>query len=632
MGDFSGTSSRSSSSSVFASPDIATLVANFPPLSISDSGRPVVVRSFTGTNLKSSNEVIARFKQLVETSDKRILKGDLSSVLGIERNSENIVLEQLHPQLYYSRDGRSIIPHPLVETIAGQLKSSGSQTCVDLHAFGISQDIGIESLNRMIEVYTGKDWPRVIIDVDETSFLCSYEFAENVKIHIINAIADVGSDICDLSEVVGPGVPGPIIVALATEATSGKAGEVRLAGDHVVYIPEGLSGKAAMHMNQLYGERSAGLVSELHANGYCMIHEAAEASHGGPRGDTRVENTVIEQYGSTSNGQIHIIDLTTEVAKPGKISNRSAPAHSTKLLVEDEVLKAEMAALGAAVETRTEALWRKEPASATPSNAIRLLQPSDYPIPHKEELAKSLVRSQLHAEVLESVSADRLSELEGDRSEKFVELIEAMLWGPLHLYAAGVLASKDPTLQQNLEAFVIDHFKREVVPHTFNDAKNQGLLNDRTKKRECDKLQQDVEKARNFEELQKAVAKFGRKLHIATPGEDLVVKTKHKAITQAVRSMQKLNRGSDILQNLIWVLLATSGPGLFMSSGKDTSRMIRQYDTIGDTEVTGMLNIWRDKLKGGMEDEEDIRQMKELASAALEEWEEGERVKPYSGT
>lgn len=63
-----------------------------------------------------------------------------------------------------------------------------------------------------------------------------------------------------------------------------------------------------------------------------------------------------------------------------------------------------------------------------------------------------------------------------------------------------------------------------------------------------------------------------------------------------------------MLQNLIWVLLATTGPGLFISSGKDTSRMIKHYELVcEDTEVAGMLAIWRNKLKARAQDTEDIR-------------------------
>ena len=70
-----------------------------------------------------------------------------------------------------------------------------------------------------------------------------------------------------------------------------------------------------------------------------------------------------------------------------------------------------------------------------------------------------------------------------------------------------------------------------------------------------------------------------------------------------------------------------------MSSGKDTSRMIKHYDSIcDDPEVAGLLAIWRNKLKSGTEDPEDIRQMKELAKAAVEEWTEEERRRPYVGT
>jgi len=83
--------------------------------------------------------------------------------------------------------------------------------------------------------------------------------------------------------------------------------------------------------------------------------------------------------------------------------------------------------------------------------------------------------------------------------------------------------------------------------------------------------------------------------------------------------MRKLPRASDILQNLVWVLLACATNGLYMSAGKDTTRMIRQYQAISDDVETAMkLSTWRDALKADKGDAEMVREMRSMAEEAVD--------------
>lgn len=261
--------------SIFAPADIEKLVANFPPLSISENGRPPVIRTLSRNNLRGSSEVLAYFKALVERHDQRISRSNLTSVLGIEPGSEAVILDQLDSQLYYSTDDQIIIPHPLIEGIAQILKDRALRQAVDLHAFAREQDIGFRSLDRLIETYTGSDWPRVIIDVDATSFLCTHAYSEDVKTHISNAVSDTGDQICNLSQVVGDGVPGPVVVALATEVTASRGGTVRFSGEHVSYTPQGYDAAAAQQAEQARHQRIAEYLQQLVSYGYCIVREPA---------------------------------------------------------------------------------------------------------------------------------------------------------------------------------------------------------------------------------------------------------------------------------------------------------------------------------------------------------------------
>lgn len=204
----------------------STLVSNFAPLTFTEQ-RPTVLRSYSGEHWMSSGEVISRFKRLIETQHFRIEKSTLNSLLGVDPTSEEALLKPLEAQLYLSSDGRYIITWPELETIAQILKVDATRNPVDLHAFATQHDIAWNSLQKMIETYAGKDWPRVILDVDDWSFLVSHEQVEAIKSQLTAAMTAAGSEICDLTAAVSPEIPSPVVIALATEASFGTHSEIR---------------------------------------------------------------------------------------------------------------------------------------------------------------------------------------------------------------------------------------------------------------------------------------------------------------------------------------------------------------------------------------------------------------------
>ena len=67
---------------IFASPDIASIVAAFPPPEPT-KGQASLVRSTSGEKLYNSQKVLARFESLLEASKDRIPISNLASILGI---------------------------------------------------------------------------------------------------------------------------------------------------------------------------------------------------------------------------------------------------------------------------------------------------------------------------------------------------------------------------------------------------------------------------------------------------------------------------------------------------------------------------------------------------------------------
>lgn len=423
-------------------------------------------KSSTENPAATTSQADERLRHLLDHEIFRIDRNSLPALLEFDVETVEQTLHRLRPQLCFSRDERFIVPANQTNDIASKLKEEASRIPVDLHAFAAEQDIAIDSLNNLIEARANGDWPRVIIDVDHHSYLCSHAFADGIKTRVVEVVTKSGSGTRDLTSAVGHGVPSAILVALATEAISGQGGDVRYAGDHVVFVP------------------------------------------------------------------------------------------SCSCCAED-----------------------------------------------KQRQQNQKEEQEAHG--------------------RYGQLLEEQLWCPLHLYAAGIIETQDPTLKQDLEEAATAHFCQTLIPHASASAGNQNLLHNPQRQQVNDQLIKAQSNIRTFSQLQTTIASLGSHLNLQPPDEDLVLQTKSRMLTNTAQSVQQMSRGTDILQNLIWILLATSGPGLFMSSVKYTSKMIKQYDTVGDdSEVAGMLNIWWDKIRDGATDGEDLRQMKELAKDAVDAWRE----------
>ena len=201
---------------------------------------------------------------------------------------------------------------------------------------------------------------------------------------------------------------------------------------------------------------------------------------------------------------------------------------------------------------------------------------------------------------------------------------------PLHLYAAAVYS--DTTLKEHQQIHLAEYFGREIIPQFWKTAQQEGLrqdgpsTNSKTRVKDTEKLidvtspsQNSTRAPRTLRDVQAEVSKFTKKQKISVPDEEQIAQVKRDALKQNGASIRAMTRGSDILQNLIWILLAQASEGLYRSSGKDTSRMIDQYKLVGDEGAWKRLVRWRDRLKSQQAGEVDVREMKVLAVKVLED-------------
>ncbi|SMR64536.1 unnamed protein product [Zymoseptoria tritici ST99CH_3D1] len=599
---------------IFAEEDIESLIRHFPPLTLEKNDRPCLVTSHSGNNLVSLAQTLSRFEVLLGQQHDRIDKADLANLLGIEQGSEQLILGETSVFIYLSGDGRSIIPIPLADEIHEELKDRARKSFVNVHAFAAEFDIRSEGIQRWITFDASKKWRT--FTVDDKAFLCYRSFNDSIESRIRKSIDTAGSDICDLTDVFDDEVQTPILRDLAEASTKGREGDIFSEQGHVVWIPTDYSNVVEERAKTAQLAHIQQMASDLEESHYCMI-EARTSSSSSPGSTIEPGLEVLEQEVRKvfqrwhhDSAQLHTVMLNNDRNKPSRSSN----ATRSRILVDSVVLEHELKELKASAVASTEVQFRRGESSDYAGMVIdQLLKECEGSKPLLSLLLRSELAQEIH--LAAEMELERLMSLE---REKLAQMFEARLVLPFQLYTIGISTIKDPTLKQHLEDFLYEHFRREVVPQTIKGAQDQKALREKSSQREVEKLRQAIVDAKSFTALQSSISKFSKKIKIPSPSDEVLHTAKVRSLHQALKSMRQMTRGSDVLQNLIWMLLAEKSNGLYMSSGKDTTRMIKQYEAAGEAAMTANLVKWRDLLKTGQESADDLQDMRMAAKAAVD--------------
>ena len=269
-------------------------------------------------------------------------------------------------------------------------------------------------------------------------------------------------------------------------------------------------------------------------------------------------------------------------------------------------------------------------------------------------LSRLLLNISQYSDQISSAIEEAISERFCKQHQRFAAAFRGEVLTLAQLYVTGVKTIQDPKLRQGLDDYLSSHLRKEVIADFVKStSSNTSMSKSKGSVKELQKFMERSDQAKGIDDLLSAMEKFAKKTNIATPSEDERTATRRQVLERKVfTEMPKMTRGSDVLQNLIWILLAIATEkrvvggspsptvngssttpamssdqsaslgqelALFMSPGKDTGRMIKQYSAIapGESEITNKLALWRDKLKAGSETKEDLDEMKELSSSLI---------------
>ncbi|RMY90342.1 hypothetical protein D0861_03721 [Hortaea werneckii] len=499
--------------------------------------------------------------------------------------------------LFWDRDSQALLPIPVTQDIQQSIAASLEQQVCRSTKLQNEFDILSDSLSCLLESVT-KKLGQVHSSEDSESgepYYYSSKFATQTEESIISCLKGVHDEKIDLKRRY-PDVPLALLHQWADRAIHALGqgnGHLEFTSGNLLFIPSAYTTSLQERQQKEQSQKVQGYVESLLSDGFARI-EISEAT----------ENT----------RQAVEADTAQRAGEP--ISTQASSRADETILFLSSRLDSSRDKLKSRVPSVATNVWHERDGSTSldsvASRVLEVLRDTSSDL-----LEKELLETPCREEIAKAAS-EFLGELQKREAEDFAQNLKQCLIVPIALYVKGVATMTDAMLKQHLEEFLGDHFRREAIPSVTQQAKEAHLLAEKGRKREFEKMQQACAESKTLSEIQAAVNKFAKKQKIEAPDADMLRTVKQVTLQQRVKSMRGMKRGSDLLQNLIWVLLSHSSDGLFMSSGKDTTRMIKQYQAVGEEAVGKKLEAWRDALKAGNESKADLRDMRGLAIQTID--------------
>lgn len=552
-----------------------------------------------------------KFEQILQTSRKPIASSALPGLLGIQ--DAQWVLDEYRSSLITSRDG--ILPEGAQEAILTSFRKRIEQDFVIMESFLAFHGINAGAFDKILDKHARIR--ALVMEVpsseDAPSYACRKNLWQIAQEDILKTMTSAGDTPIDIAF---PRMPDSLVDRIAKELISDSRnelrGQVERSSSGVHFIPEAAQLK---HQNEKQRKRESlvnATADTLHKQGFYIVPQTLLETSGL---DRELAKTFIDDV--VAAHQIQYPE--TEVVELRPLPNDAAQVSAAKrtALVTPTLLEARQKHLAERAAQLVEEIWDNR---ALDEDLPQFSDSLDAKICSAEGYAE-LDRCIFHSaggNHLGAVFANAFEELRQDAAEKAGELLRLRLLSPAALYATGVEGITDSTLQARIAEFVRDHLK-ELAAGVAVELEEQKAIASKTAYRDIDKFAQNAASSTSLDDVRSAIAKLVRKQKLSQPGPEVLAETKRDVLKQKTKAMKRMKRGSDLLQNLVWLLLASKREGLFMSSGKDTSRMIKLYQQTegADEEASKSLNGLRDVVKAGKETDEDKERMRVMAGACL---------------
>jgi glutamyl/glutaminyl-tRNA synthetase len=586
---------------IFASPDIAAIIAAFPPPEPT-KGQASLVRSASGEKLYNSQKVLARFETLLETSKDRIPINSLAPLLEIR--DADWLLAPYHGPLTYSQDGRTLIPNIELRSILDALVEATDRGFVDTSNWSAKHDIHKDSLqsalDREAETYGTQE-----IQCHSPRPGKRYMFRQSnlgsTQAAVEQAIRDARPEKCDLSSRLSD-IPVDLLdwTARSVARSQDLDGDIDFINGKVIFTPSEYHSANQQKLEEARKKKIDQAIEDAENEGFTYLSDSNDQS---------IKSGVSARISRAGiAGKLRVLDLDDESLV---VATQSSFDQALKDLVD------------AAVK-QTTLLWNKH--TDEPPSDTQILSN----LAATKPLAAHILNSN-HRITISSAVHTTFSTLSATDRFDYVEVAQLRIISPIILHAASLDSVSDDALNSRLDTYATEILKTDILPAAIQHLRTSNLLQrDKSRTKDMEKFSLAISSAQSLADISSSSAKLCRKQKIDSPTSAQLREAKLQALRAKLESMNRKRpamRGSDVLQNTLWILLCAAAQKqsgqdvLFVSSGKDTTRMIKFYQGFAgsDNDNTTKLEVWKDKLKAGQAGEQEITEMRGIARTAIDD-------------
>ncbi|QIW99319.1 hypothetical protein AMS68_004837 [Peltaster fructicola] len=574
---------------IFAAHDIAILAGAFRP-EVPTAEKASLVWNLSGDRLLQSSKLQKKFNQLLARHE-RIPLATLSRTLDTRQTDWCIASHQ--QSLVYSADRQSILSSLEADRLLSDILENAQKQYTELESFLSSHTIDKDTFKARL----ARPDLEILPDVHRSgkTWVASKELHAKITKDIEGLLRDSPDDHkTDLSAQL-PDVPKSLLQDLAEQLAQqhGIKGTVRLGKTRITFLSAAYEAMLAEQRTKKVAQQMSKILVHTYRYGYHAVPESSEDAPG--LREVFFERTR-EGIDSGSFAMIHSADVPIAVAFTSRLEDvlNEIRTHACDLISE---------------------LWTANSSAHAQLDAGRISKLIDSS--SNEEFARLVLEDTKYRKIIEQSMSERLDELERADLQRCNDAFNDYVRLPIRLYLAGLNNVKDPSLRQRLEDYVLEYMSKDLVPTGIQHLADDKQLHNGALGKELEKFRQTCLESNTLYELQTSLSKFVRKQKLNSVSTADELEVKQRILQQKLKAMKRMIRGSDILQNLVWILLAREHEGLFISSGRDTTRMIRFYQSIGDAEVGRRLEAWKDKFKAGQEAREDFEEMRLLAEQTV---------------
>jgi len=615
-----GTRRRKDESPVFTNKDLERLLHLLPPLISKDSERPFLLKTVSGDRLIRSDTATTRLEEILRTTEDAIPVSNLSTILNIQ--DPQPLLEDKRLNIIHSGDLRNLFPEPVQRDILQKLEAECETTFVPILEKASKLGIRLDDLRNLVQ----RRQSLTLLDIAGQQWITSKLHLQDVDGRLrktLHEAQDAAVDVRLDSEKfqAPPRILEHLSDAALSEQTSRSTGTVILQGRGIHFTPESVLEQKASQVKKQHEDLIQRISNEVQLKGYCIQTK-----------DSSTANSTLMADIVTNHQQKHDICLET-------LDNRSSicfitPAH---------------------LSSKTQALSSEANKLANKSYIERDL---DTDITFNQELIQALVASsetpELSSIILakpstsHSISTDfasTISSLQSETQTTYQAALRTRILALTTLYSTSLALSahaSDASLPEKLSAYLHSYLQTDLLPSALTTLLTPSTVPSKATHAELLRCQTSISEAANVPDIETALRRLARRTKVDTLfSNDELHSLKQDILEAKIKGMNAMKRESDVLQNLIWVLLATvpftalqAGQGStdekkeasWVSSGKDTTRMIKFYRQAALAVGQGQWGEWaerlgtfRDLVKEGKKDGVK-EEMVGLAEQAVESW------------